>query len=491
MSIQTYKSEVIAIIAAALDLDPLTPVYTKSMAESMTATFSPPHQRSAVLDKFSEKLNKALIDVGAKVIPYDEALTNDGKFLPGLVVIEQGEGADPDLAINRVRYLRETCLVGIYDRPCPAEEFHSPQEKLDSVVELLAWNFTHIPIFLSSDSWTFASMNGAIVNCGSTSSITEAVMEQLIPKLAAPIRPPKTQDILYKEGALDINSTWYQRSAEDFVEAGNICRKNGLMHAHTSLESISFRNPFLKKLASAYLDKRTGMSYGFLAKQLPCLVTPAVSLADSSVYAHDINWANTPLVKIDGDVICRVSLGGEWVVSLPAVSVLCTRSGCDKTNISPAKDLVLMSLVDGKISLETAPGVRSIEARPSYDTLAILSHALGNAIGASVLSAIDPTSEFARSLRNEGISILHWHGYPLQGSSPSGYVVHGESNPPVSCSTYQSAIYAILGKFSAIESAISQNSSFLGDLHIEPHHGANLIGIHSLAQTALWVDEHH
>jgi len=149
-----------------------------------------------------------------------------------------------------------------------------------------------------------------------------------------------------------------------------------------------------------------------------------------------------------------------------------------------------MSLLGGKIILDTTPGVRANDARPSYDTLTILAHAIGNAIGASVLSTTESTSVFTDTLRREGFSILHWHGYPLQNDSPLGYAVYGYDNPPVSCSTPQSAIFAILGKLSAIDSAISQNKSYRGDLHIEPHHGTNLIGVFSLAQAAQWVDEH-
>lgn len=493
MAPEFSEREIQSSISALLGIDAGTPIDPQSMAESMMVTFPPPHERSTTLDEFSMLLREALLGAGVRVVPYDEALTPKGKLRPNIVVIEQGEGADSDLAINRVASLRETCLVGIYSRPCPANEYDTPQEKLDAIVQLLAWDFTHIPIFVNGDSWAFASMNGAIVDCGHVSQMKTTVSESLVPKLAAQIRPPDPQRIGYREGALDVDSASYQDTARDFGKAAGICRQNGLMHAHTRLDTLRFRNPFLKRLASAYLDHRTGMSYGFLAKQLPCDVVPAIPFSDCLTPGiADVDWLETPVVNLGGTTFVKVALGGQdWIVTLPEISVLCTRSGCDKTNISPKTDLVRMTLSDGDIVLDTAPSVKANHARPSYDTFAIFSHAIGNAIGASVLSAVGSSSEFVRALTEEGLSILHWHGYSHQDRSPLGYSVHGDRNPPVSCSTDQSAIYAIVGKLRAIDQCILEKQDFRGDLHVEPHHGTNLIGVLNLEQSAQWVDEHH
>ncbi len=169
------------------------------------------------------------------------------------------------------------------------------------------------------------------------SSLEEAVSQALIPKLAAQIQPPKTEDVVYREGALDTGAAWYKHLVSDFVEAAAVCGRNGLMHAHTSLSKLKFRDSFLKR---------------------------------------------------------------------------------------------------------------------------------------------------------DGLSILHWHGYPVPGNAPYGYRTHGKENPPVSCSTPQSAVFSAVGKIIALERAICSGSVYLGDLHIEPHHGANLVGALSLAEAAQWVDGH-
>ena len=68
-----------------------------------------------------------------------------------------------------------------------------------------------------------------------------------------------------------------------------------------------------------------------------------------------------------------------------------------------------------------------------------------------------------------------------------GYYLHGDSNPPVSCSTAQAALYSILGKFAAFQASIFAGIEFLGDAHLEPSHGTNLTGL-SLSELALIVN---
>jgi hypothetical protein len=80
--------------------------------------------------------------------------------------------------------------------------------------------------------------------------------------------------------------------------------------------------------------------------------------------------------------------------------------------------------------------------------------------------------------------MTHWHHYPDDTVIPEGYVMHGRKNPPVSCSTPQSAAYSLMGKLVALESAMMEKREYLGDVHIEPGHGTNMVGTLSLAETA-------
>jgi hypothetical protein len=80
------------------------------------------------------------------------------------------------------------------------------------------------------------------------------------------------------------------------------------------------------------------------------------------------------------------------------------------------------------------------------------------------------------------MALAHWHGYLQSATLPEGYLVHGNDNPPVSCSTFQAAIYALRGKIEAYSRSLTFHKPFAGDAHVEPHHGINLTG-----PTLLWL----
>jgi hypothetical protein len=148
-----------------------------------------------------------------------------------------------------------------------------------------------------------------------------------------------------------------------------------------------------------------------------------------------------------------------------------------------------MGLSGGKVVLATPRGLdRHIDSKPSYDTLTIVAHALANALVAQVLDVLRPGAGFSTMLRSTGAALAHWHGSIASDAVPDGYIIHGAANPPVSCSTRQAALFAFTGKLGALEESFGNNSSFEGDIHIEPHHGVNVTGP-SLLHLARWAME--
>ena len=459
----------LAVARLGLAAPPLT---TGAMAAGLEVTFFPPHERTPALDALAAALAGALTAVGATVTPYADALTAAGKIREGIVVVEQGEGADGELAIHHVSSLYRNPLVALYDAPCPVRPGATLQQSLDAIVGVLAWNLTHIPIFAHGGAWTVCTMNGAVIECGDAADVAEAVRDALVPKLAAQITPPDPASFRLRAGALDVEAEGLAGHAADMTAAARVWARSGLMLAHTSVDSLAYRNRFYRRIVSAYLDQRTGMSYGFMARQLPTGTVPAAVPGD----------APRP-----GDAWDRLALGdAAWWVPRLDVAVLCTRSGCEKTRLVPDRDLVRLHLADGRIVLDTPAGVDPATCRPSYDTLAILAHAAGNAVAASLLRARDAHDAFAATLAADGLALSHWHAYPE--GAPGGYAVHGAANPPVSCSTPQSAVYAFAGKLGALAARLGSGAPYLGDVHVEPHHGTNVTGVRTLAETARWAE---
>ncbi|MEM6326685.1 MAG: hypothetical protein AAF791_06150 [Bacteroidota bacterium] len=461
------------------------PLAPREMARALRVTFAPPHEHTPALDAFAQRLRAHLARLGAEIIPFERSLNGAGKVREGIVVVEQGEGPDDALAIRRVSSLYRNPLVALYDREPPVAPGASLQATLDGIVGVLAWNLTHIPVFVHEDRWTICTMNGAVIRCGSAEDPADDVLHALVPKLAAQVRPPDPDAITVREGALDLSRLGTEVDA--LLDGARAWDASGLLLAHTSLDALRYRTRFFRRIVAAYLDQRTGMSYGFLAHQLPVSGLPARRLAEAPASVRAMDWRETPVRDLGGTWTACAPVGGtDWLVDVPEVSVLCTRSGCEKTRIVPERDLVRLSLVRGRILFDTPPGAEA--ARPSYDTLAILAHAAGNALAASILSAHRPDDPFKQALATDGLALAHWHGYPTDGAAPSEFAIHGEANPPVSCSTPQSAAFALVGKLEALGGVLARGDTYLGDVHVEPHHGTNLSGAMTLAEAARWAE---
>jgi hypothetical protein len=221
------------------------------------------------------------------------------------------------------------------------------------------------------------------------------------------------------------------------------------------------------------------MSYGFFARQLPVKVAPAIETDGGGEASGNEAFAPVTIA------------GKNLLLPVPAVRILTTRSGCRKTALDPRHDLVEIGLDNGRAWLATPAGLpEGLVSKPSFDTLTIIAHAVGNAMISSILLALAPGSRFPGLLERFGCGMTHWHHYPDEDMVPDGYVVHGFDNPPVSCSTPQSAAYSLFGKLDALERALEEDGGldYLGDVHIEPGHGTNVVGTRSLAKMAMFLN---
>jgi len=480
-------------IQAVLGIRTAAPLHPVDMAKSLAVTFYPTKKASQRVQRFAERLRSALERHGVQILRYTQAQGDSatGKLKEGIVVIAQGELETGDLPVDHVPNLRRATLVGVIDGPCPAETETHSQEKLNSIVKRLAWNIEQMTIYVDEKTWTVVTMNGAVIRC-SWATLLEDTGNVLIPKLAAPVVPPHASDFDVREGGLNLQDPRYGSYVKDFQESGKLWHDSGLMLFHTSLADLEFRNKYYRRLAAAYLDNRSGMSYGFLARQVA--MPPALTMSSNEViqkFGPEHLKKNPELFSTQTGTWVAIHVGENHLfVQVPDVWVLMTRSGCDKSNIDPLRDLVLLGLSRGRIVFCTpkamAPGT---DCKPSYDTLTILAHAVGNALVAAIQNRLQPGAQFGATLAQSGLALAHWHGYLHQAALPPGYVVYGESNPPVSCSTIQAAILALFGKVDAFAGTVVAGEQFSGDVHVEPHHGVNLTGS-TLVQLGQWAMEH-
>lgn len=460
------------------------PLTLRDMAKSLRVAIYPNGVSSRKLQDFLQRFRMALINSGVAVLSYTEALSEgcDNKIGEGIVLIAAGEGTPGDLAIDHVASLSKNTVVGIIESDSPGVGQTSLQKRVNTLVGALAWHMAHTLIYVDEATWTVCGMNGAI-NTFSLDSLEERVFDIVIPKLAAPVVPPQRDDFEVETDAFEASAIGYRIPVEGLRTGAEMWGKAGLLPSQTRIDELAFRSNKYRRIASAFLNCRTGMSYGFLAHQLPALTTPAIDLDEAAPILRLIDWTEKDFCEIDSHICVALKLQNKrFLVKVPQVSVLCTRSGCEKTHLDPAKDLVKLTLRNGRVILSTPRNVgRDSDCQPSFDTISILANAIGNAIVASILAKLNPASKFCVALNHSGLALAHWHGYIDASEMPAGYYLHGQRNPPVSCSTPQAAIFALAGKLSAFQQSIAEGAEFLGDVHEEPSHGTNITG-RSLSQ---------
>lgn len=445
----------------------------RALAQNLRVSFFPRAQATPRVAAFARRLEQALLRWGARVLPYAEAPT--GRPGERLVLITAGEATTGDLSINHVQHLRFTTMVTLLDGPCPAEQHSALQARLDAVVGGLAWHCAQCTLFVEDDRWTFCTMNGAIVRFSVDDDLERAVLDTLVPKLAAPVVPPHAADFDLRHGALSPDAPELRAAVEDLAQSAPDWAATGLLLYHTPIASLQFRGPLYARIVTAYLDHRTGMSYGFLARQLPTPAPPARTLAQAEAALGRWDWEAEPVrVLDDRRFVCVHALGQPFVVEAPDVRVLTTRSGCDKARVDPRRDTVVLGLERGTIVVETPEDAP--DSKPSYDTRTILANAVANAVVAQLLAAWAPEAPWVVRLSRHGAGQAHWHGTLHAEGLPPGYAVHGADNPPVSCSTPQSALFALGGKLEALHTTAARGEALQGDVHIEPHHGVNVTG---------------
>ncbi|NTU98392.1 hypothetical protein HGA64_00065 [Candidatus Falkowbacteria bacterium] len=502
----------------ALKQTPLTP---EEMASGLTVTFFPVEKSSDSEMAFRQKLEHEFVECGVKVIPFEEALFRPSfsrtlkllsriilfnlsivagklfgfgdetikqldlpffirmgkKIRKGIVVVAAGEGKTGRLPMDMTVSFKENPVLTIIDQPAEITEQSGYKDHMETALKLFAWHMTNLVITVSKDRWTIYSFNGSYPSYDFGGNMRDGVLNNLIPKLAAPVTPPRLSDFAIKEGAFKVADGFYADFVHDLTVGGTLLERTGLYPERRNIKDLNFRNNFYRWVGSIHLDKRSGMSYGFVARQLPTEISELIPEADFFAKNDRSSFAaiTNDLLSKDGTYYLVLSIMKEkLVMPLPIVFVLTSKSGADKSKLDPSKDIIKMGLLNGEMILETPPGADiANDYKPSFDTKVILAHALGNAIIAAALKHYRPGNDYSAKLSDKGFALAHWHGFMEPEDAPEGWHVHGDNNYPVSCSSPQSGVYALRGKMGILEECLGKKSEYNGDIQIEPHHGLN------------------
>lgn len=469
---------------------------------------------------FIDELMKLFAELGVKIVPYDEALVRipiyrvlkRAALLLGNNALYVGEklfgkssdriyvsqeafrkmlrrtrvksgisiihvpGANESLPIDNVSSFKKSSVITIRSKPSHISRDTPFHVHFDTAMSFFAEYMTNIVILVSGTEWILYNFNASHPFYDMRSNFKHDVMYGLIPKIVAPIRPLRLTEFEPVKEGFDIRSTDHNQVVYDISTNGRLFEQTNLYPPGKKIDDLPFKTEFHRLVGKLHLDNRNGMSYGFLARQMPTRLSKVLEYEVAKEKFGSVVVEEKDYFTSNGNLYVTVEfIGKRYCLRVPEVWVMTQRSGANKTKINPEKDLLKLGLKDGRLYLQAPAGLRmQASYKPSFDTTVILAHAVGNALLASLFAHINPSDQFAKRLSEKGMALVHWHGYINPNLVPKGWVVYGLENPHVSCSSPQAAVYALHGKLFNARAARERGLEYRGDIHIEPHHGTNM-----------------
>jgi len=487
--------------------DFVNPRDPKEMAKKVRVTFRPlPRDYgNHIVMGFRDKLRDKLSEHGVEVVPWEEAAdVQNGfiskmlrmrkvkrsihavvdvkreyslvrKFMSGIAEKIYGYTRKPDRSVMEIlkvsgwaddftaRYVQDPFNTQILTLMPLEPEFADKEVGYDKKIAIglknLIATMSEIVMGIAPDRFSLVNMNlsdSIFMN----EELDFFVLNSLIPKIYAPIKPP----ILgrFKKGEYDPSESVF---AKQLADLGKQVKETSLFPEGSKFSDKITRQSH-RDVVDKVMEGRTGVSYGFIA------IVEAPKY-EGQVTIRKSTWDKLkPVESLDDDMV-RQNSKGRWYVKsnvrgkdiyqqVPDIWIATSRSGSNKTNLDPMSDVVRIGLIKGKLYLETPKGVdlHRKDIRPSFDTYVILSQAMASAL-------------YTPELIKNGLPILHFHGYPDPHWFEKSEYYAGARNPSLPCGTVEAALL----NYSAIYELANRNGKGMKMLClVESDHGVNIMG---------------
>jgi len=516
---------IISLAGMPVQKDLVNPRCPSEMAKKVRVTFRPLPKDfgNRIVKRFRETLEQKLIENGVQVIPWDEAADIPPGFVSKLLRTRKVKSnihavvdvkreysllrkllsalaekiyvrtRKPDRSVMEIlkisgwaddftaRYVQDPFNTQIITLMPLEPEFADGSTTYDRKIAIglknLISTMSEIVMGIAPDRFSLVNMNLSD-SIYENEQLDDFILNSLIPKIYAPIKPPVLNR--FKKGEYDPAESVF---VKQLAELGKQVEPTSLFPQGSKF-SEKINRLSHRDVVEKILEGRTGVSYGFIA------------LAEAPRYEGDVTitkeeWNKLKKVESLNDEMVREAENGRWYVKtvirekeiyqqVPDIWIVTSRSGSDKTNLDPDKDVVRIGLIKGKLSLETPKGVdlHRRDIRPSFDTYVILAQALAAAL-------------YMPELIKEGLPILHFHGYPDPSWFGNSEYYAGARNPSLPCGTVEAALL----NYSAIYEVANANGDNIKMLClVESDHGVNILGldrdylVHRLSEG---VDEGH
>jgi TubC N-terminal docking domain len=487
------------------------------MAQKLTVTFRPPpdgYENGEVL-KFRERLTSKLQNYGVTIEPWDTALNEFSYEIPmfkwkkrvttklvkpeinAVIDVERHPSLWRKLGImaaesfykvyssffsknqkmsvlriatlsswaedHAAKYIGDPNSVQVIIITSIDEKFTDAelpyQQKIKIGLSTLIRTFSELVIGVSSEAISILNMNLSD-SIYSIDEIDKFVLSSFIPKIYVPIVPiPMTQ---FAIGQYEPQESPY---ADKLVTLGKELADSGLFPPGAKLSEMIPRKSH-RDIVNVIVNGRTGVSYGFVAYAEPPQYVGALEITESE-------WEN--LLPVDGfnkEEVRRNEMNRRYVRAkvkenyifkqIPDIWIVSSRSGSNKTNLNLEQDILRIGLVGNAkflLQLPQAAEPKRLDIKPSYDLYVMFAIALASSL-------------YAPKLIQNGLPMVHFHGYPSSEWFKSGEYYAGVYNPSVPCGTYESGVFNFLGVRNLVE--LYGSDIALAGL-IEPDHGSNII----------------
>ncbi|MFN6565888.1 hypothetical protein [Dendronalium sp. ChiSLP03b] len=336
--------------------------------------------------------------------------------------------------------------------------FQTPyQQKIKMGLNTLVRTFSEIVIGVSDSQFSILNMNLSD-SVFSMDEIDRFVLKSLIPKVYVPILPLPLSK--FKLGNYNTQSSSY---AQKLVSLSTQLADTNLFPPGSKLSEVIKRQSH-RDIVNVIVNGRTGVSYGFVAYAEPPQYIGEIEIPESE-------WESlTPITGFNSDEVRQNTIGRRYLKTktgteyqfkqIPDIWICSARSGSNKTNLQLESDILRIGLTD-RLLLDLPEGVdpKLADIKPSYDVYVMLAIALS-------------ASLYAPSLINNGMPMIHFHGYPAVEWLQQHEYVMGVDNPSVPCGTYESGVFNFLGIYNLVNQyGTDINLACL----IEPDHGTNII----------------
>lgn len=334
----------------------------------------------------------------------------------------------------------------------------SYEKKIPIGVNTLVKTFSEIVVGVSESRLSILNMNLSD-SVFSAERFDDFAAKSLIPKIYVPILPLSLS-------RFDIGT--YAPDQSDYVaklqQLSKAMEPTGLLPAGFKINNVIKRQSH-RDIVDWMSKGRTGVSYGFVAYAEPPKYVGDVEVSENA-------WATfSPVPGFSPEELrqnpqkrryLRLKGNEEWIYhQLPDIWLLSSRSGSNKTCLNPATDILRIGLTD-RLHLQCPQGIDPAvsDVKPSYDLYVMVSLALGAAL-------------FAPKLIQNGMPMVHFHGYPAkEWFAPDYEYCAGVENPSVPCGTYESGVFNFMGLQRLVERHGSE--VHLASL-VEPDHGTNIV----------------